>query len=405
MTHPPNRRTAAVVCAGFCAFLTLFAPQPLLPMLSAAFRASAAAVSLVVTASTVAVALSAPLAGIVSDRLGRKRVMVPAAFLLALPTVLAATSTSLGQLLFWRFWQGVFTPGIFAVTIAYVNEEWESGAGAAVASYVTGTVIGGFSGRIVAAVVAAHSSWRWAFVVLGVLNALGALAIWRWLPPGRRFSPAGRGTSTLRPMLMHLRNPRLVAAYAVAFCVLFTLLSTFTYVNFYLAAPPFHLGTQALAFLFVVYLVGAVITPFAGRAIDTLGHRRALVMAFSGGIVGVLLTLVHSLPVVMLGLAVCCTGVFIANSAGSSYVGAVAREARAAAVGLYVTFYYTGGSFGSGITGHFWSRGGWPACVTLVVAVQMLTIAIGLLFWRPPQPGHDPTRRLTSTSWPRWYEL
>ena len=111
-----------------------------------------------------------------------------------------------GQLLFWRFWQGVFTPGIFAVTIAYVNEEWESGAGAAVASYVTGTVIGGFSGRIVAAVVAAHSSWRWAFVVLGVLNALGALAIWRWLPPGRRFSPAGRGTSTLRPMLRHLRN-------------------------------------------------------------------------------------------------------------------------------------------------------------------------------------------------------
>ena len=379
--NPSTARTAAVVCAGFCAFLTLFAPQPLLPLLAVQFHASAARVSWVVTASTVAVALAGPLAGAIGDRLGRRRVIVPAAFLLALPTALAATSQSLGQLIFWRFWQGVLTPGIFVITIAYVNEEWESGGGAAVASYVTGTVVGGFCGRMLAGVVAAHASWRWSFLALGALNALGAVAIWAWLPPGRRFVRARRGSSTLRPMLRHLRNPRLVATYAVAFCVMFTLLATFTYINFYLAAPPFRLSTQALALLFVVYLVGAVITPVAGRAIDSLGHRAALAMAFSGGVAGIVLTLAHRVPVVMLGLALCCTGVFIANSAGASYVGKVAREARAAAVGLYVTFYYTGGSFGSAVPGSFWSRGGWPACVVLIAAVQVLTIVLALRFW------------------------
>jgi MFS transporter, YNFM family, putative membrane transport protein len=378
----PRARTAAVVCAGFCSFLALFAPQPLLPLLAASFRAPAALVALVVTASTVAVALAAPLAGVLSDRVGRKSVMVPAACLLVLPTVLAATSASLGQLLFWRFWQGIFTPGIFAVTIAYINEEWESGAGAAVAAYVTGTVIGGFSGRLIAGVVAARTSWRWAFVALGLLNAAGALAIWRWLPPGRRFVPAPAGASNVAPMLRHLRNPRLLATYAVAFCIMFTLLATFTYINFYLAAPPFHLTPEELAFLFVVYLVGAVITPIAGRTIDTLGHRLALMLAFSAGMIGILLTLVHSLAVILLGLALCSTGVFIANSAGSSYVGVVAREARAAAVGLYVTAYYTGGSFGSALPGRFWTRGGWPACVALVVTVQAVTILLALLFWR-----------------------
>ena len=376
-------RTAAVVCAGFCAFLGLFAPQPLLPMLSAAFGASAAAVSLVVTASTMAVAIAAPLAGMLADRLGRKRVMVPAAFLLVVPTVLAATAHTLGQLLFWRFLQGALTPGIFAVTIAYINEEWVDGAGAAVAAYVTGTVLGGFSGRLLAGVVAAHSSWRWAFVMLGVLNAIGAVAIWRWLPPGRRFAGARRGSSTIGPMLRHLKNPRLLATYAVGFCVMFTMLAAFTYVNFYLAAPPFRLGTQALAMIFVVYLVGAVVTPFAGRLIDRLGPRPTLLIAFSGGIAGISLTLVHSLPAVMIGLAICSTGVFIANAAGSSHVGVVAREARAAAVGLYVTFYYTGGSFGSALPGSFWSRGGWPACVALIATVQLLAIAMALLFWRP----------------------
>jgi predicted MFS family arabinose efflux permease len=382
-TPHSTTRTAAVVFAGFCAFVTLFAPQPLLPLLAREFRVSAAAISLVVTASTLAVALAAPFAGVVADRFGRKRVIVPAAFLVAVPTLLAATATSFGQLLFWRFLQGIFTPGIFAVIIAYINEEWQEGAGAATAAYVTGTVLGGFSGRALAALVASHASWRWAFVMLGMLNLLGAMAIRAWLPAGTRFMRARRGGPLGAAMLRHLRNPRLAATYAVGFCVMFSLLGTFTYINFYLAAPPFSLSTAALGLLFVVYLVGAAVTPTAGRAIDRFGHRFALVAAFMAGAAGVCLTLVHSLPVVMIGLTLTCTGVFIANTAGSSYVGSAATESRASAVGLYVTFYYLGGSGGSAIPGFFWARGGWPACVALIVAVQLATIALALVFWQP----------------------
>ena len=184
-------------------------------------------------------------------------------------------------------------------------------------------------------------------------------------------------------MLRHLCNPRLAATYVVAFCVLFSMMGTFTYINFYLAAPPFSLSTTALGLLFVVYLVGAAVTPTAGRAIDRFGHRFALVAAFTGAAAGVCLTLVHSLPVVMAGLTLTCTGTFIANAAGSSYVGAAATESRASAIGLYVTFYYLGCSAGSAIPGFFWARGGWPACVGLIVAVQLVTILLALIFWQP----------------------
>src|ERR1035438_1132262 len=271
-------RTAAVVLAGFCAFLSLFAPQPLLPLLAKAFGASAEAIGFVVTVSTIAVAITAPLTGILADRFGRKSVIVAAAFLLAVPTILAGASGSLGQLLFWRFWQGVFTPGIFAVTIAYITEEWEQGAGAAMSAYVAGTVLGGFSGRMVAALAAAQFSWRWAFVSLGILNALSGVAIWAWLPAGRKVEIPRKRPSTARAMLRHLRNPRLLATYAVGFCGLFTLLATFNYINFYLAAPPFRLSTAALGLLFTVYLVGAFVTPLVGRLIDRIGHRLTLAL-------------------------------------------------------------------------------------------------------------------------------
>jgi predicted MFS family arabinose efflux permease len=389
---PKDRRTAAVVVAGFCAFLNLYAPQPLLPTLAREFHTSAAEISLLITASTVAVAMAAPLAGILSDHLGRKRVLVPAALLLALPSGLAATAASLDQLVFWRFWQGVFTPGISVVVSAYINEEWEMGVGRAMSAYVSGTVLGGFSGRILAGVIASRFLWRWAFAVLGILSGAAGVLVWAWLPPGKRFVRAVRQArtpvallvmSSLSAMARHMRNPRLLATFAVGFCVLFSMLATFTYVNFYLAAPPFGLNPAALGFLFVVYLGGALANTIAGPWIDRAGHRLTVTVAFGGGVAGILLTLIPSLPVILLGLALCSSGTFIAQSASTSYVGTIAHEARAVAVGLYVLFYYVGGSFGAATPGQFWNRGGWPACVALIASVQILTILIAALFWRP----------------------
>ncbi|HEY1240019.1 MAG TPA: MFS transporter [Bryobacteraceae bacterium] len=382
---PPHatRRTAAIALAGFCAFVTLYAPQPLLPTLAGEFHTSVAAISLLLTASTLGVAIAAAFAGIIADHVGRKRVIVPAAFLLAVPSLLLAKAAGVNQLIFWRFWQGVFTPGIAVVAPAYISEEWEQGVGAAMGAYVSGTVLGGFSGRIVAGFVAARFSWRASFLILGAIGAAGALAVWAWLPPGRRFERASSTGATVRAMARHLKNPRLIATYAVGFCVLFSMLATFTYVNFYLAAPPFLLSPAALGLLFVVYLAGAVATPVAGRWIDRVGHRTTLLVSYVGAVGGILLTLIHSLPMILIGLALCCSAVFVAQSVSNSYIGTVASEARAAAVGLYVLFYYIGGSAGSAIPGYLWNRGGWPACVALIAAVQIITIAIASAFWKP----------------------
>lgn len=376
-------RTAAVSLAGFCAFLPLYAPQPLLPALASDFHTSEAGISLLVTASTLGVALAAVPMGILADRWGRKPLIVPTALLLALASLLVARGARLSELLFWRFWQGIFTPGIVVVIPAYINDEWQEGIGSAMSAYVAGTVVGGFCGRFFAGLIASWLSWRAAFAILGLTCLAGGLALAAGLPKDRHFRHAARGGDTFRAMARHLKDPRLLATYGVGFCVLFSMLATFTYVNFYLAAPPFGLNSAALGSLFVVYLFGAVATPFAGRWIDRAGHRFPLIVAYAAAVGGILLTLIHSLPLILVGLALCSTAVFVAQSAASSYIGTVAAEARAAAVGLYVLFYYVGGSAGAAVPGHFWNTGGWPACVALVAGVQILTLTLAASFWRP----------------------
>lgn len=379
-------RTFAVVVAGFCAFLQLYAPQPILPLLTRVFQAGTVEVSLTVTMAALGVAFSAPFAGLLADRFGRKRIIVISAFLLALCSLLAATSPNLRVLIFWRFLQGVFTPGVFSVTVSYINDEWaDGGVGAALSAYVSGTVLGGFSCRFISGLIAARWGWRVSFIVLGVLSLAGALAVMMLLQPERH---ARRSALPARQfpaaVAAHLHNRLLMATYLVGFCVLFSLVAIFTYITFYLAAPPFQLDAGAIGSIFLVYVIGAAINPMAGRFIDRYGHRVVLAASMSACVAGVLLTLVPVLWVVCTGLTVCCTGVFASQTAGSGFVGLAAESHRALAVGLYATFYYLGGSVGAVLPGYFWNWAGWPACTAFIVSVQVITVLMALKFWTPP---------------------
>jgi MFS transporter, YNFM family, putative membrane transport protein len=345
-------------------------------------------VSLAVTATTIAVAAAAPFVGRLADAWGKRRVIVLSAFLLAVATLLAATAATLGQVVAWRFAQGLFTPGVFAATVAYIHDQWDPAqAGSVTAAYVTGTVIGGFSGRVVTGLVASAVGWRASFVATGVLGLACALLLFLQLPADR--TPDAPATATDHPprnaFATHLTSRPLLGTYAAGFCVLFTQIATFTYVTFHLADPPFSLSTAALGWLFAVYLAGALVAPIAGRWIDAYGHRLTLVAAMALGVTGSVLTLRHELVSVITGLALICSGVFAAQAAANSYIGIAAARDRGLAVGLYATFYYIGGSVGGAAPALVWNRGGWPACVAMVAAVQLVTAVLGWTAWESPK--------------------
>ena len=378
----------SVVLAGFCAFLTLFMTQPLLPEFAVIFHASTVMASLTVTAATLGVALAAPLIGTVADRFGRKSVIVWSALLLGLSTLAGATAMNLPTLIFWRFVEGLCTPGVFAITVAYIQEEWSAGgAGTATAAYVSGTVLGGFCGRLVSGIVESRMSWHWSFIVIGTIGLLGAAALWIWLPEEQLFIRRSGEHSTLGAAIDHLRNKQLLATFIAGACVLFSLLGTFTFITFYLAAPPFRMDSARLGALFFVYLFGVVITPNSGRVIDRYGQRFTMVFATAFSVAGILLTLSHSVPFIIAGLALASSGVFVSQSCSNSYIGIAAKHNKALAVGLYVTFYYAGGSLGSSLPGYLWAFGGWPACVALFAAVQVVTLSIALAWWERPAPA------------------
>jgi predicted MFS family arabinose efflux permease len=379
-----------VVGAGLGCFLPVYCTQALLPELRDYFHTTEVGASRTVGATTLGVAVAAPFVGLLADAIGRKRVIVGALLALTLPTFLAAQAAGLGQLIACRFAQGLFIPAVIAAVIAYITEESDGQVGATMAAYVTGTVIGGMLGRLLTGLVAAHHGWRAAFDVLAGVTLVEAVVTGALLPRSQRFVRQRELGAALRAFGRHLRNPRLLATYAVGFNVLFSLVGTFTYVTYYLHARPFKLSTEALAYVFLVYALGVVITPLAGRWIDRVGYRGTLAVAIAVSAAGVLLTLVPILTAVILGLAICCSGVFVCQSAASSHVGMAARGARSSAAGLYVSLYYAGGTCGAQIPGLVWQAWRWPGCVGLIVFVQLASGALAWVFWEEPDDEAGP---------------
>jgi len=176
-----------------------------------------------------------------------------------------------------------------------------------------------------------------------------------------------------------LSNARLLANFGTGGAVLFSLVGCFTYANFYLAAPPFQLNSAQLGSIFFVYLLGVVVTPFSGKFLDHFGFRPTAFLYCAMMIVGLLLTLVRSLPVVIAGLAVFSSGVFIAQAAATVQTGAIAGRARSSAAGLYVTVYYLGGAAGATATDWFWHRWGWPGCASFLACGAVASLGLAIL--------------------------
>jgi MFS transporter, YNFM family, putative membrane transport protein len=375
-------RRFAVAITGFCTFLNLYAPQALLPELSREFGVGPAEISTMITAGTLAIALTAPFTGAIADVLGRKRLITAAMFAAAVPTVMVALSSDIHAIVVWRFIQGLMLPPIFTVALAYVGDEWPPAQVAGVAGiYVAGSSIGGFCGRLIPGVLSGMIGWRASFLVLAAISLFGAIVVVMTLPHERRFRRSEGFVASGRQMLRHICNPQLIAIYAVGFGVLFNFIAVFTYVSFHLAAPPYDFTPAKLGLLFVTYLAGACCAPLTGWAATRFGRRRLVLGVMITWAAGLALLLAAPVSVIVLGLVLCAACGMVCQAVSTGYVTATAHEGRSSAVGLYVSSFYIGGSVGGFVPGLAWSFAGWPGVVALAAAVLAIIATIVATVW------------------------
>ncbi|KJU78115.1 membrane protein [Ectopseudomonas oleovorans] len=373
-----RRATLALFCAGFATFAMLYCVQPLLPLLAAHFRVSAASSSLALSLTTLSLALCLLVSGALAESWGRKPVMAAALGLAAMLGIACALVEEWGSLLVLRALLGLALSGLPALAMAYVGEEFDPEAlPAAMGLYIGGTALGGLLGRLLAGLLSDLGGWPWA---LGGIAGLGllALGLFLWLlPPSRHFTAQPLSLrGLLRNFALHLSNPRLRVLFALAFLLMGGFVALFNYVGFRLAGEPFNLSATVIGLLFTVYLLGIFSAGWAGRLVPRFGARQVLHGGIGLMLLGVAMCAAPWLSAAVVGLALFTLGFFAAHAVASGQVGIHAQGAKAQASALYLCAYYLGSSLVGYVGGYVWEHAGWLALLGVLASLFILASAL-----------------------------
>ena len=272
MRRVPALSFAVMLLVGTDTFLV----APLLPALSARFAVPPARAGWMVSAYAVGYCLTALVAGPVSDRLDRRRVLVAGMAAFSVATAATGLAWSFTSMLGLRLAAGVAaavaSPQIWA-TIAQVmpRERVVPGMATATAGLTIAQLLGVPAGSLLAV-----RSTSDPFVVVGAGAALVAVALWRWFPAVPPSSPGGARTGLGSQYAALARTPRAAGrfgAYLVFQVGNFAVLS-FAATWF---ARDFHLDQAGIARAMIVLgagnTVGALIGP---RVVRRAGQGRAL---------------------------------------------------------------------------------------------------------------------------------
>lgn len=355
--------------SGLSVFAQLYLFQPMLPMAAEHFKVSVGDTSLLVSSSTIGMALGLLFFAFKADSYSRKGLMTFSLISSALLTIISTWIPSLSLLIAIGIFKGFVVSGVSAVALAYLTEEVSAAViGTAISMYLSGNTIGGMSGRILATILAGEYGWRNAVLVIGIESLILGAIFWKLFPESKFFNPQKTDYHLkVKQMKFFLTNPYMLRLYLIAALVMGVFVSVYNYLTFRLEAQPFSLSHFIIAFIFLMYIFGVFGTMTVGRLSKRIPANTILKGSILSMLVGALLLLSENIYILIFGLGLFTFSFFAAHTMASQMAALYAKRGKSSATSIYWLFYYFGSSIlGSG-TGYLLHSYSWNVFIAFLV--------------------------------------
>ncbi|WP_180049905.1 MULTISPECIES: MFS transporter [unclassified Acinetobacter] len=366
--------------AGFAIFSSLYCVQPMMPIFANFFHVSPTHSSFPLSFSTIALAIGLLFTGLISDRFGRKPVMVTALFLAASLSIISSIFPLWKIFLLNRVLIGLSVSGVAAVAMTYIGEEIEQkDIGFAMGLYISGTAIGGMGGRLIAGVLIDYISWQNAMMIIGIINLCIATAFFLLLPASQHFQAYPiRFNRFYESFVKNLADPKLRILFLQGFILMGCFVSIFNYMSYHLLEEPYQLSQTWIGLISIAYLAGIYSSPRAASWGKRFGRVKVLPSMLLMMLFGLLIMLIPAFWSVILGLIVFTFAFFAAHSTASSWVSVQSLQYRAVGSSLYLFCYYLGSSILGSSSGLVWEISGWIGLTSFIAVILMIGLFLAI---------------------------
>ena len=164
---------ALITVLGMTAPLSTDMYMPSLPLMAEYFGAAAVSVNMTMVAFFISMAIGMLILGPLSDRYGRKSMLILSLLLYMLASIFCAITTSVYVLILARIVQGLGGGGMISLSIAIIKDCFEGQTRATALAVVQSmSVIAPIAAPVIGALIIQVSTWRTVFIVLAVIAAV-----------------------------------------------------------------------------------------------------------------------------------------------------------------------------------------------------------------------------------------
>ncbi|SUK03648.1 TcaB protein [Staphylococcus agnetis] len=235
-------------------------------------------------------ALGCLIYGILSDKFGRKQIMLYGLIVQTIFTLLSVFSTSFMMLVVFRGAQGLAAAAYAPIIIAYISDLFPENKRVTATSFMTmGFLFAGIFGQVISEMIANAYDWRMVFLILG--NCYAVLAVVNlWLLPQAplqetaiHFKDFGRDIASI------FQNPILMLCYLIGFVLLMTFINVYVVLGeSVLVQHGQHIQTVAAVSKFFG-VGGIIISLMAGRLSNHYSVTKVLVGALTVTVLSIIL--------------------------------------------------------------------------------------------------------------------
>jgi MFS transporter, YNFM family, putative membrane transport protein len=379
---PSHKASWAIFLCGLSPFMVLYCFQPILPVMAKSFALSPAQSSLLLSVTAVSIAMGMLFSAIISDKIGRTKLMFWGMALSALLSFGIPLVQNFAQILVIRFLIGLALSGISAIIMTYISEEYQGPARLKkMGIYVSGTSIGGMLGRLITGFITDHWGWPAAIYSIGALSVVLGVLFMILLPPSQHFTPQ---KSTLKSSFAwyghHLKNKALLVLVTTGFLFMGCFVAMYNFIGFLLSEAPFRMNSSFISSISVFYVFGAYSSIKINSWLKFAHKRRMNKILIGLMICSCLLTNLPYLSCIFIGLAGFTIAFFSLHTLASGSVSSLVASHASQASTLYLCFYYIGSAIIGTYGGRFYHHYGWVGNSAMIIG--FLLIAFVLNAWR-----------------------
>lgn len=232
-------------------------------------------------------AFAAPVWGRLSDRYGRKPMVLRASASIGVLTILMGLATSPWQLLALRVVMGALAGFSSAAVVLVTTQVPTRRLGSSLGWLSTGQLIGSLIGPVVGGALAdVTGSYRMPFYIAGLVSLLAFAVCWVLVP--ENFTPPKEGkarVSTWKAMRLLTRSPSMAALVLVLLMCQFGVQAIYPVISLFvmdLIGQRPELATLSGIAFSVTGVAGVIAVPLLGRASDRVGEAKVLLLALAG---------------------------------------------------------------------------------------------------------------------------